>query len=49
MRLETYQRETAPILDYYNSSGRLHRVDGTRLPEEIYNEIEQIFNNEVAL
>jgi adenylate kinase len=48
VRLETYNRETAPLLDYYQSSGRLHRVDGTRSPEEIYSDIEKILNREVA-
>ena len=48
VRLETYQRETAPILDYYRSTGRLHRVNGTHSPEEIYSDIEKILNNEVV-
>ena len=34
--LETYERQTAPLLDYYEHSGRLERVDGTKSPEEIY-------------
>lgn len=41
VRLETYKRQTAPVLDYYQRTERLHRVDGTRSPEEIYNEIEK--------
>jgi adenylate kinase len=48
VRLETYKRETAPLLDYYQSTGRLHRVDGTRSPEEIYSDIERILNREVV-
>lgn len=48
VRLETYQRETAPILDYYQSTERLHRVDGTRSPEEIYGDIELILSQEVV-
>ena len=48
VRLETYNRETAPLLDYYQGTGRLHRVDGTRSPEEIYNDIEKILNREVV-
>jgi adenylate kinase len=48
VRLETYNRETAPLLDYYQSTGRLHRVDGTRSPEEIYSDIEKILNREVV-
>lgn len=42
VRLETYERETAPLLDYYENSGRLQRVDGTRSPAEIYSQIEQV-------
>ena len=48
VRLETYERETAPLLDYYQRTGRLHRVDGTQSPEVIYGDIERILNNEVV-
>jgi adenylate kinase len=48
VRLETYERETAPLLDYYQHTGRLHRVDGTRSPEEIYGDIEKILNRETT-
>lgn len=40
VRLETYEENTKPLLKYYESSGRLQRVDGTRSPEEIYKELE---------
>lgn len=42
VRLETYERETAPLLDYYQNSSRLQRVDGRKLPEEIYSQIEHV-------
>jgi adenylate kinase len=48
VRLETYERETAPLLDYYQRTRRLHRVDGTQSPEDIYADIERILNNEVV-
>ena len=48
VRLDTYNRETAPLLDYYQRTGRLHRVDGTRSPEEIYSDIEKILNRAVG-
>jgi adenylate kinase len=48
VRLETYEKETAPLLDYYRSSGRLHRVDGDRSTEEIYSDIERLIKTEVA-
>ena len=42
VRLETYEQQTRPLLDYYAASNRLHRVDGTRDPEAIYAEIEKV-------
>jgi adenylate kinase len=38
-RLATYDGETRPLLDYYESTGRLRRVDGTRDPEAIYADV----------
>jgi len=49
VRLETYNRETEPLIDYYQRTGRLHRVRGTASPEEIYREIENILNRDSAL
>ena len=46
VRLETYNRETAPLIDYYQRTGRLHRVDGTRPAEEIYQELERIVSTD---
>lgn len=42
VRLETYERETAPLLDYYDSSGRLQKVDGTKSPAEIFSRVEHV-------
>ena len=44
VRLETYERETAPLLNYYDNSARLQRVNGTKSPEEIYSQVEQVIN-----
>jgi adenylate kinase len=41
-RLATYDEQTRPLIDYYRSAGVLRTVDGTREPEEIYRDIEQI-------
>jgi len=41
-RLATYEEQTQPLIDYYKAAGVLHSVDGTREPEEIYEEIERI-------
>jgi adenylate kinase len=40
-RLETYERDTRPLLDFYEKTGRLRRVDGTRDVEAIYADIEK--------
>jgi adenylate kinase len=41
-RLATFAEQTRPLLDYYQASNRLRRVDGTREPEAIYADIEKI-------
>lgn len=45
-RLATYERETQPILDYYDSTGRLLRVDGTRDSEAVYADVARIVAGE---
>jgi adenylate kinase len=45
VRLQTYDNQTRPLLDYYKESGRLRTVDGTREPEAIYKDIEAIVNS----
>ena len=45
-RLVTYEQNTRPLLDYYEGSHRLRRVDGTRDPEAIYADIEKIVTND---
>ncbi len=41
-RLATYDEQTRPLIDYYKNAGLLRSVDGTRAPELIYQDIEQI-------
>jgi adenylate kinase len=43
-RLATYEQETQPLLDYYERTNRLRRVDGTRDLEAIYADVEKIVN-----
>jgi adenylate kinase len=45
-RLATYEHETQPLLEYYEKTGRLRRVDGTRDTEAIYADIEKAVNGE---
>jgi len=42
VRLETYEQQTRPLLDYYSGSHRLSRVEGTRDLGTIYADIEKI-------
>ena len=46
VRLETYEEQTRPLLDYYEQSHRLSRVDGTREVEAIYADVEKLVNRE---
>jgi adenylate kinase len=42
VRLETYDELTKPLLDYYERSGRLTKVDGTRDIEDIYRQLNEL-------
>lgn len=46
VRLETFKRETAPVLEYYERTGRLQRVNGTQDPEQIYAAIAKLLNGD---
>ena len=41
-RLATYDKLTKPLLDYYEQSGRLQKIDGTGDLETIYRELEKL-------
>jgi adenylate kinase len=41
-RLEVYEKQTAPLIKYYEESGRLQKVDGTQDSEAVYKEIEKL-------
>jgi adenylate kinase len=45
-RVETFERDTRPLLDYYEQTGRLRRVDGNRDVEAIYADVEKEVNGE---
>src|ERR1051325_1137441 len=40
-RVATFERDTRPLLDFYEKTGRLRRVDGNRDTEAIYADIEK--------
>jgi adenylate kinase len=42
VRLATYNEQTKPLLDYYEKSGRLQKVNGSQAVEAIYGELEQL-------
>ncbi len=42
VRLETYDEQTKPLLDYYKNSGRLKKIDGTGEIEDIYREVDEL-------
>lgn len=42
VRLETYDELTKPLLDYYGTSGRLKKVDGTGDIEDIFQEVARL-------
>jgi adenylate kinase len=42
VRLEAYEKQTAPVIDYYKQAGRLEIVDGDQETETIYSDLEKI-------
>ena len=42
VRLATYEKNTAPLINYYEKSNRLARVNGEGRLEEIYAELEKL-------
>ena len=44
-RMALYKKLTEPILEYYESQGRLQRVDASSAPSEVYSLIEKIVEN----
>ena len=42
VRLATYEEQTKPLLDYYEKSGRLEKIDGTRDLQSIYADLDKL-------
>jgi len=38
-RFEAYEKETAPLVEYYRRSGKVHRVDGKLSPEQVSRQV----------
>jgi adenylate kinase len=45
-RLATYERDTRPLLDYYDETDRLRRINGARDTEAIYADVERIVTSD---
>ena len=43
-RLDTYQSQTQPLIDYYKSHGILKAVDGNRAVDEVYVDVKKVLN-----
>ena len=41
-RLEVYERETAPLIDYYRDDGLLRTVEAEGTPEEVYSRLTDV-------
>jgi adenylate kinase len=44
VRLEAYNRQTAPLLPYYRAQGKLVEIDGMRSIEEVARQIDQVLS-----
>lgn len=43
-RLEVYNRQTAPLIDYYKKAGKLVTVDGNKKIDEVFEVVKKILN-----
>lgn len=48
VRLSAYNEQTAPLLPYYSTQGKLTEVDGMAAIETVSSQIEQILNRHIA-
>ena len=47
-RLEAYERQTKPLIDWYSARSLLESVDGTKPQEEVFGEVVDIIDQRVA-
>jgi len=43
-RMQVYQEQTRPLLDYYRAAGKLHRVNGVGSEDEVFARIAQVLD-----
>ncbi|KAL7719410.1 UMP-CMP kinase [Entamoeba marina] len=44
-RFDTYERETCPVLNFFESVNKLKRFDGSGTPEEVFGEVNKTITN----
>ncbi len=42
-RLDVYNNQTAPVIDYYRGSGLLKVVDGDKSPDDVFTDVKALF------
>jgi UMP-CMP kinase len=45
-RFHTYVEQTMPVLEYYEKLGKVRRIAADRTPEEVYNDVAELFKRE---
>jgi len=48
LRLALYDEKTRPLLDYYEESDRLYRIDGLGTPEDVFSRIVTVLGRQAA-
>jgi adenylate kinase len=48
-RLATFEKQTRPLIDFYQSKGLLRTVDGKGNAEGIYRDVERVINSEAPV
>lgn len=43
-RFDTFKRQSTPVVEYYEAKGKLHRIDGTRPADDIFQQISALFS-----
>jgi adenylate kinase len=43
-RMQVYQEQTRPLLDYYRAAGKLHRVNGVGTEDEVHERIADVLD-----
>ena len=46
MRLATFHKESLPVVEHYEKLGRVHHVDSTVAPDEVFVSVRKIFDKE---